>query len=384
MSSQRKPLSKDGIFKSESKILLFVDDISHTKILDFEIPKKKKGTIHLRFDRKIKKWKGVMYCSKDDCILKKEVLHCFENFLKIRNLNSVSFFGLENCKRDFKVSEFLVSFTDFHSRNIDVYYYPISKGGLSEGKVVKVEKSNEGSSSLNLSKTVNFKGTTNYYFFGNLKIEGWETLFENNRGEIEKIGRTIEKDLKSIPVYPKKEDIFKVFSLSPSKIKVLLIGQDPYHNEGEAMGLSFSVREGIKVPPSLRNIYKELINDGFKIKNQHSGDLTKWFKRGVFLLNATMTVKENQPKSHQKVWKDFMGCVLSYLDMNCKNLVIIAMGADAQRMTSNFSQTHKQIKIGHPSPLNTSSATPFLGTKPFSRANVFLKGFGKQEIDWNL
>ena len=191
-----------------------------------------------------------------------------------------------------------------------------------------------------------------------------------------------EYDTKTI--YPPKEDIFAALKNTPFKdVKVVIVGQDPYHGEGEAMGLSFSVHDGIKLPPSLKNIYKELEDDlGYKPVN--SGDLTKWTKEGVLLLNATLTVVKDTPNSHAKLgWDKFTDYVIKVLNEKEEPVVFILWGNFA-RSKKEFitNKRHLVIESAHPSPF--SARNGFFGSKPFSKTNEFLKKNNIKEIDWNL
>ena len=184
-------------------------------------------------------------------------------------------------------------------------------------------------------------------------------------------------------VYPPREDIMKAFLLTPlDKVKVVILGQDPYHEIGQAHGLSFSVKRGIKIPPSLVNIYKELNSDiGMKIPSH--GELTSWAKQGVLLLNATLTVREGMANSHKDIgWAIFTDEVIKKLDKNDKPIVFILWGANARSKKKYITnKNHLIIESAHPSPL--SAYNGFFGSKPFSRANEFLKSKGEREINWN-
>jgi len=182
-------------------------------------------------------------------------------------------------------------------------------------------------------------------------------------------------------IYPAKDNIFNAFKeSSPSEIKVVLVGQDPYHNPGQAHGLSFSVPEGVKTPPSLRNIFKELKND-LNIDSKKT-DLSSWQKQGVLLLNSILTVEKNKPGSHQKKgWEEFTNKVLSIVNENSKHCVFILWGSYAQKKGKFLDEkNHLVIRSPHPSPL--SSYRGFFGSKPFSKTNKFLKNNNLHEIHW--
>lgn len=186
-------------------------------------------------------------------------------------------------------------------------------------------------------------------------------------------------------IYPKNEDIFNAFELTPfDKVKVVILGQDPYHGDGQAHGLSFSVENGVKFPPSLQNIYKELVTDieGFKIPNH--GNLSNWAKQGVLMLNASLTVRANEAGSHQKQgWEIFTDKVIETISQEKEDIVFILWGKFAQvKETLIDTKKHVIIKTAHPSPF--SAYAGFFGSKPFSKTNKILKDLGKEEIDWGL
>jgi len=189
---------------------------------------------------------------------------------------------------------------------------------------------------------------------------------------------------KSYPIYPKGDEIFAAFNLTPfHSVRVLILGQDPYHGRGQAHGLSFSVPEGIKPPPSLQNIFKERENDlGLPIPQ--SGNLTPWAKKGVLLLNSVLTVRHRNANSHQnKGWEQFTDAAIQALSQQRDNLVFILWGRKAQskRMLIN-TKKHHIIASPHPSPYSADSG--FFGSKPFSQCNNFLQRRGLEIIDWSL
>lgn len=185
--------------------------------------------------------------------------------------------------------------------------------------------------------------------------------------------------------FPPKELLFNAFKLTElSNVKVVILGQDPYHNYNEAMGLSFSVPKGIKVPPSLVNIYKELQTDipGFVIP-QH-GDLTKWAEQGVFLLNTVLSVNLNDPNSHaNQGWEQFTDVVIQAINDNVDHVVFILWGAKAKNKCKKIDRSrHLIIEAPHPSPL--SAHRGFFGGRYFSRANDYLVAYGRTPIDWQV
>jgi uracil-DNA glycosylase len=184
-------------------------------------------------------------------------------------------------------------------------------------------------------------------------------------------------------VFPPEEDVFNAFKLAPyERVKVLLLGQDPYHDDGQAHGLCFSVRPGVKAPPSLVNIFKELQSDlGCKIPD--NGHLTPWAEQGVMLLNAVLTVRAHEPASHkERGWETFTDAVISALNRRQQPLVFVLWGAYAQKKSSLIdANRHRVVTAAHPSPL---SAKKFFGSKPFSAVNKALEEFGTTPINWQL
>ncbi len=190
---------------------------------------------------------------------------------------------------------------------------------------------------------------------------------------------------KGISVYPPGNLIFSAFNLTPfDKVKVVILGQDPYHGPGQAHGLSFSVPDGTRQPPSLQNIFKELQTDlGIPI-SQTIGNLSKWAEQGVFLLNAILTVQANQAASHsQKGWEQFTDAVIKTLSDQKEGLVFILWGKFAQSKEILIdSSKHLVIKSAHPSPFSANYG--FFGSKPFSKTNAYLESKGKGAIDWRI
>lgn len=186
-------------------------------------------------------------------------------------------------------------------------------------------------------------------------------------------------------IFPKGSDIFNAFKHTPfEKVKVVILGQDPYHGVGQAHGLSFSVQKGIVPPPSLKNIYKELAHEfpDFKIPNH--GELTSWADQGVLLLNATLTVRAHTAGSHQnKGWEQFTDKVITELSTKRSGLVFILWGNYAKQKESLIDQSkHFIIKSAHPSPF--SAYNGFFGSKPFSKTNEILKKEGIAPINWQI
>ena len=195
----------------------------------------------------------------------------------------------------------------------------------------------------------------------------------------------LEEEKQSQTIYPPSSLIFNAFDHTPvQKVKAVILGQDPYHGPNQAHGLCFSVNEGVKVPPSLRNIFKELATD-IAMKEPASGGLTKWADQGVLLLNATLTVRKSNAGSHQgKGWEQFTDATIQKLSNECESLVFLLWGKYAQKKESliNPDNNHLILKAPHPSPF--SAHTGFLGCQHFSKTNNFLVSRGIEPIDWDL
>ena len=195
----------------------------------------------------------------------------------------------------------------------------------------------------------------------------------------------LAEEYRTKTIYPDMYDIFNALHFTPlSKVKVLILGQDPYHNENQAHGLSFSVPPSQKeIPPSLQNIYKELQDDlGCKIPN--NGYLKKWADQGVLLLNTVLTVREHQANSHHgQGWEIFTDRIIELLNAREKPMAFILWGTPARRKKAMITNPHHYIvESPHPSPLSASRG--FFGSRPFSRVNDFLKRTGQEPIDWQL
>ena len=193
----------------------------------------------------------------------------------------------------------------------------------------------------------------------------------------------VREEYQTQVIFPPAEEIFNAFHYTPlNEVKVVIFGQDPYHNVGQAHGLCFSVKKGVDIPPSLVNIYKELQEDiGCDIPNH--GDLTAWAKQGVLMMNTVLTVRAHQANSHQGIgWEEFTNAAIRVLNEQDRPIVFILWGRPAQmkrRMLTN--PKHLILEAPHPSPL--SSYRGFFGSKPFSKTNAFLKANGVKGIDWS-
>ncbi len=191
-----------------------------------------------------------------------------------------------------------------------------------------------------------------------------------------------EYELKEI--YPPKDYIFNALRLTSYKdTKVVIVGQDPYHGEGEAHGLSFSVQKGVKIPPSLKNIYKELYSD-LGIVPEDNGDLSKWAKQGVLLLNSVLTVEKDKAASHRNIgWDAITDYIIKLLNLKEEPIVFILWGNFAKKKAKLITnEKHLIITSAHPSPLSASRG--FFGSKPFSKANNFLVNNKLKPIDWKV
>lgn len=198
-----------------------------------------------------------------------------------------------------------------------------------------------------------------------------------------KLSSFVESEYATQTVFPPKDDLFSAFRFtSPSHTRVLILGQDPYHKQGQAHGLSFSVRPGVSVPPSLRNVYKE-INDDLGVPTPRDGDLTRWAQQGVLLLNAVLTVRAGQPTSHaDKGWEKFTDAAIMAVNDSPYRVVFLLWGAYARKKAALVTNAqHAVIEAGHPSPMNPRG---FLGTRPFSQANAALQEAGRGEVNWGV
>ncbi len=221
----------------------------------------------------------------------------------------------------------------------------------------------------------------------NVKIEeSWKNVLsdEFEQPYFQQIATFLRKEKgNGKTIYPPGPLILNAFNTTPfPDVKVVILGQDPYHNPGEAMGLCFSVPKGVRVPPSLQNIYKELHKDvGIPIPNH--GDLTQWAQRGVFLLNAMLTVERKRPSSHSKIgWQTFTDAVIRRLSSEREHLVFMLWGNFARRKHQLIDdQRHLVLEAAHPSPL---AGGAFFGCRHFSKANAYLQENGYHPIDWAL
>lgn len=221
----------------------------------------------------------------------------------------------------------------------------------------------------------------------NVKIEeSWKAVLVDEFSkpyfhELVEFLKTAKAEAKT--VYPPGSLIFNAFNTTPfAQVKVVILGQDPYHNPGEAMGLSFSVPKGKRIPPSLLNIYKELHADTGVAIPKH-GDLTYWAQQGVFLLNAMLTVEKSKPQSHHKIgWQKFTDAVIQKLSDEREHVVFMLWGGFARKKKELIdTNKHLVLEAAHPSPL---AGNAFSGNRHFSKANAYLKEHGQEPIDWEI
>ena len=218
-------------------------------------------------------------------------------------------------------------------------------------------------------------------------MNSWKEFIasEASKEYYQQLKQIVDTDYENEVIYPPKEYIFNAFKYCPlDKVKVVILGQDPYHGFGQAHGLSFSVNKGIPLPPSLRNIYLELQSDvGFM--NPGHGDLTGWARQGVLLLNDVLTVKAGKAGSHQKLgWEQFTENVISFLSQEKKGMVFMLWGNHAFKKGKNIDRNeHLVLTSGHPSPMSANQGKWF-GNKHFSQANNYLIQQGKTPINWQL
>ena len=213
----------------------------------------------------------------------------------------------------------------------------------------------------------------------------WEEIFNNypKIDELNNMIKEIDEQRLTRTIYPPKEQVFRVFDLPLKDIKVVILGQDPYHNPDQACGLSFSVNDGVPLPKSLINIYKEL-HDDLGIKPAKTGNLESWFNQGVFLLNAVLTVEKNSPASHSKMgWENFTDYIIENISEKNENVVFVLWGAYARSKNKLIDPSkHKIIESAHPSPL--SAYRGFFGSKVFSQINSYLAENDRETIDFEL
>lgn len=214
--------------------------------------------------------------------------------------------------------------------------------------------------------------------------ESWKKVLESESKQkyFQTLTAFVKNEYRKEKVFPPPKDIFRAFDLCPfDQVKVVILGQDPYHGAGQANGLSFAVHTGIPIPPSLKNIFKEIESDVGVVPLQ-DGDLSRWASQGVLLLNATLTVRASSPGSHQKVgWESFTDKAVQVLSEQKEHLVFLLWGNYAKEKGKIIDRSkHLVLEAAHPSPF--SAYNGFFGCKHFSKANEYLKRYGLPEIDW--
>lgn len=214
--------------------------------------------------------------------------------------------------------------------------------------------------------------------------KNWSNILkqEFNKPYFKSLQKFLEEEYSMHTIYPTMENIFTALNVVKFEdVKVVIIGQDPYHEPNQAHGLAFSVQDGVVLPPSLVNIYKEIESD-LSIKCEQSGNLLRWAKQGVLLLNTSLTVRRGQANSHKgKGWEIFTNEIIKHLSKRENPMVFILWGSNAQSFAPEIGNQHLIIKSPHPSPL--SAYRGFFGSKPFSKTNDFLIKHNKTPIDWH-
>lgn len=217
-------------------------------------------------------------------------------------------------------------------------------------------------------------------------VKSWYNLLEDefNSESYRKFSEWLNQEYNTATIYPKPENVFNALNIVPyNKVKIVIIGQDPYHGVNQAHGLSFSVEKDVNIPPSLRNIYKELQDDiGCYIPN--NGNLTKWAKQGVLLLNSVLTVREGNPNSHKgKGWEQITTKIVNLLNDREDPVIFMLWGGNAKALCKNINSRHYVLTSVHPSPMSANQGGWF-GCKHFSKANEFLTKINKTPIDWQI
>jgi uracil-DNA glycosylase len=312
---------------------------------------------------------------------------CLDKIKKIKNLRSIGFpynIGCGLAKGDWKTYRLMLeNFAKELGSNVEVYVVSLE----TIESIINTDV--EYFTDLCLVDTPTYQTEDIERYMWDNTPDGWDDFFNVQLGadyaSLPDICRALSADTKyGHTIYPPLDMIFSIFHmLKPENVKVLIIGQDPYHDDGQAKGIAFSVPDGVPPPPSLKNIYTELQNDGFVVSDPTSGNIDVWVDQGVFLVNTALTVIAHTPGSHSEIWtKHFTPTLMEYLNNECEDLVIILWGNHAKGYAKYFGDRHKKITSPHPSPL--SAHRGFFGSKPFSKTNTFLEKMSKEPIDWNL
>lgn len=216
--------------------------------------------------------------------------------------------------------------------------------------------------------------------------KNWYNMLSNefNKDEFKSFQNWLNEEYERYTIYPNPKNVFNALNLVPfDRVNVVIIGQDPYHGANQAHGLSFSVEKDIAIPPSLKNIFKELHDDlGAYIPN--NGNLTKWARQGVLMLNSVLTVRAGEPNSHKgKGWEQITGKIISLLNERKKPIVFLLWGANAKALCKNINPWHLVLTASHPSPMSANQGGWF-GCKHFSKCNEFLIKHNMEPIDWQI
>ena len=332
--------------------------------------------------------------------------NCLERISHMVKLKSIAFpYGI-GCSRtrkgeipndDWKVYENLIQKFAENNEHIQVYIY----GKIYDNPITEKVKNNTNAVHVPIhEQRTDYKDGLSLiilFWMGRFTALGWGDFFSQifktpnsqyKESVITKIDNFLKEDALTHEIFPLPNDVFNAFTYTPLKdIHVVIIGQDCYHTPGAAMGLAFSHNDGYgKVQPSLQNIHKELIRDGYKV-DTNSGSLVKWAEQGVFLINTALTVRKGEPNSHSSVWQEFSKNMFEYLTINSSHLVVIMWGSYAQKFEPIFKKgppgcKRIMLKSVHPSPMSVHLG--FENSKPFSKTNIALKSWGLKEIDWNL
>ncbi|MBI4121002.1 MAG: uracil-DNA glycosylase [Parcubacteria group bacterium] len=220
----------------------------------------------------------------------------------------------------------------------------------------------------------------------NIRLEeSWKRVLKDEfeKPYFKELTEFVRGEYQEATIYPPAKYIFRALDLTPfDKVKVVILGQDPYHGKGQANGLCFAVGKGVSLPPSLQNIFKEIESDLGNPPRDRSGDLTHWAEQGVLLLNATLTVRASSPGSHQrKGWEEFTDAIIKVLSEKREHLVFILWGRYAEEKGSHIDfEKHLVVTSAHPSPF--SAAHGFFGSRPFSQTNEYLQKHGEKPIEW--
>lgn len=219
-----------------------------------------------------------------------------------------------------------------------------------------------------------------------IKSNSWSSFFEieNEKPYFQDLMNSVNKEYENYTCFPPKDLIFNTFNFCDfTDLKVVIIGQDPYHGEGEANGLCFSVNDGVKIPPSLKNIFTEINTEYDRIFSPTSGNLEQWANQGVLLLNASLTVRKDVANSHKHLkWNVFTDAVIDYISTHSENVVFLLWGSFAHKKGSKINrEKHLVLETGHPSPLSANRGFWF-GNNHFKLTNEYLKSKGLVEIEW--